>query len=752
MRTGIPLISLLTLLFSRTAQGDTLQAGDYTQLCSGIVTYDYYLPTGYTAAAINTAVLAATSSPYLPLLPNACQVAIKKLVCASAYLQSGVSYGGNLPFIRPCTSLCTATTAAGVCGGLLEAFGMQNDCTATSTATGLPVYSDGTNDVCNDMSSATVLIQSTKEPYLGTQCTGISADIFVPSGPAVDVSIAPMQQPYVMQTIVEAAVTAKLAQLPVYLDETCQSASKKLVCGVAFMVPQVQPVAAAIGLGELYLPQYPARSVCETYNTACAEFIATAQVTQGLNLTQDCDMHTSAAAGGYLQYPSSTQFLSGDVSGGLGLYLTTEPNTLDTYTPATTDPVCPTGFVIPEDPDRKGVIWVPGSGCAAACPRPMFTQTEYQHQETAARIIQSISVFLGVYMAITWTIFENLRKQYFVRMFINYSASISVFLCIGWMLPKARNYEERFCSTNATPSLLEDGGYCAAQGFVVQFIALAQSFAWLCVAVSTWIKVHHPRMRIEKYYHWTAAAVVFLTLICNTIPRAILKVPGYDGFSPYCLNEYDVKTAVTYGCLYSEIILIILIAAGCVIHIMRTAWRVRKRSLSDHDNKYIELLEVVRTPILFLFLFLFIWVLLIAVQINVDVMKDFAATGLYNWTACIFANFNGDNATSTGVCGAYPSDRIDPTNLTLIVITAYGQSTLTFIAFGAKSSVFKLWGDLLGVTKYFVKNPAEKMNSRGALKSAATPPKSRWVVSEANSATSAAQSPVPVSPIPTDRV
>jgi hypothetical protein len=39
--------------------------------------------------------------------------------------------------------------------------------------------------------------------------------------------------------------------------------------------------------------------------------------------------------------------------------------------------VCPTGFVVPEDATHDGVEWITGSGCAAACPRPMFTHNEY---------------------------------------------------------------------------------------------------------------------------------------------------------------------------------------------------------------------------------------------------------------------------------------------------------------------------------------------------------------------------------------
>jgi hypothetical protein len=39
--------------------------------------------------------------------------------------------------------------------------------------------------------------------------------------------------------------------------------------------------------------------------------------------------------------------------------------------------LCPVGFVAPDDPLRGGIDWVPGTGCAAECPRPMFTHAEY---------------------------------------------------------------------------------------------------------------------------------------------------------------------------------------------------------------------------------------------------------------------------------------------------------------------------------------------------------------------------------------
>jgi hypothetical protein len=110
----------------------------------------------------------------------------------------------------------------------------------------------------------------------------------VPSAPAVNAQLAPMQPPYVVQSIIEQGIQAKLAQLPVYVSAQCQAAARKLACGVAFMAPELQSdTAVQRYLGtELYMPQFPDKSVCYEYNAACAGFIAAAQASTGVNLSQ----------------------------------------------------------------------------------------------------------------------------------------------------------------------------------------------------------------------------------------------------------------------------------------------------------------------------------------------------------------------------------------------------------------------------------------------------------------------------------
>jgi hypothetical protein len=77
-------------------------------------------------------------------------------------------------------------------------------------------------------------------------------------------------------------------QLPVYISSECQEATRKLACGIAFMAPERQnatEVVAVLG-GSLYMPSFPHRAVCMSYNAACAEFIAVAAATTNVNLTQ----------------------------------------------------------------------------------------------------------------------------------------------------------------------------------------------------------------------------------------------------------------------------------------------------------------------------------------------------------------------------------------------------------------------------------------------------------------------------------
>jgi hypothetical protein len=88
--------------------------------------------------------------------------------------------------------------------------------------------------------------------------------------------------------------------------------------------------------------------------------------------------------------------------------------------------------------------------------------------ENFARGMQAIGFILGTFMAVTWTVFPDRRKQFFVRLFLYMSWGLSFSFVVAWINPGSRDRVDRFCSTNATPREQGDGGYCIAQGFFVQ--------------------------------------------------------------------------------------------------------------------------------------------------------------------------------------------------------------------------------------------------------------------------------------------
>lgn len=147
-----------------------------------------------------------------------------------------------IPYVRPCKELCTNTTSAGTsCAGLLELLGAAPDCDITieGTFANYSVYSE--DDTCNSVPGASMsgklfyslwewylhawkynsglrvcicvvclrmTVGSMKESYVVSDgvCSEVVSEFYVPPGPEVSSSLAPLQFPYVIQYALEAAV------------------------------------------------------------------------------------------------------------------------------------------------------------------------------------------------------------------------------------------------------------------------------------------------------------------------------------------------------------------------------------------------------------------------------------------------------------------------------------------------------------------------------------------------------------------
>jgi hypothetical protein len=239
-------------------------------------------------------------------------------------------------------------------------------------------------------------VQSTMEPYLKSNdpsgaCYGVVSKVYLPPAQLVNPLLAPMQSPFVVQTLIEQKLQSDLfSNLPVWLSRECEIALRKFFCGTSLMQPELQnigqvfqangiPIAAAkmslpmLGINKsfvdhsFYLPSYPHRKVCENYQTQCASFI---QASGLAALIPNCTKHVSSGSS-ILMYPEKGQTIVQLPLPSLSkvIQFTTQPNVnaSDPQHAFLFQTNCPPGFVVPDNKDDKDVIWIPGSGCALSC-------------------------------------------------------------------------------------------------------------------------------------------------------------------------------------------------------------------------------------------------------------------------------------------------------------------------------------------------------------------------------------------------
>eukprot|EP00595_Chromulina_sp_UTEXLB2642_P001367 CAMPEP_0196761414 /NCGR_PEP_ID=MMETSP1095-20130614/650_1 /TAXON_ID=96789 ORGANISM="Chromulina nebulosa, Strain UTEXLB2642" /NCGR_SAMPLE_ID=MMETSP1095 /ASSEMBLY_ACC=CAM_ASM_000446 /LENGTH=183 /DNA_ID=CAMNT_0042110947 /DNA_START=834 /DNA_END=1382 /DNA_ORIENTATION=+ len=146
-----------------------------------------------------------------------------------------------------------------------------------------------------------------------------------------------------------------------------------------------------------YLPSYPSQQVCEDYSSKCGGFI---QLSGLEALVPKCSSKTSSIS----NYPNSTQTIITLPIEGFEVALTTDPNELEDSNNNEYEPKCPTGFVIPDDPDNSLVRYVPDStsACAISCKFPFYTISEYDTFTRVSDVGPNIGLPMVFFVLIVW--------------------------------------------------------------------------------------------------------------------------------------------------------------------------------------------------------------------------------------------------------------------------------------------------------------------------------------------------------------
>lgn len=368
--------------------------------CLGVVDYAYFLPSTVSTVYLDQIAREQLSDVSLSTLPTQCQVSLKKAVCASVYLKcppnfsetdlttynykifSDVNKAFPLPFQRPCVSVCTNANTQ--CLGLLNLSNRALNCSAQTdysyggfgAAYGVSSYpfprtydSRFGPSVCNAM-PANNDVAGSSEPYVYAStngvCAGIVSSLYVPPGNLLSSDLAPMQGPFVVQSIIESQLAASIKALPAWLSPSCHLSLRKYFCGSYMLAPQAQKfddvliannfdartilgikfVLGSAGVNvsaflksTFYLPSYPTNQVCQDYANNCGAFINISEVA---SLIPRC----GAIVNGIIQYPLVNQTITSvALSPVLVVKYTTAPNQMSTASESGYQAICPDGCV-----------------------------------------------------------------------------------------------------------------------------------------------------------------------------------------------------------------------------------------------------------------------------------------------------------------------------------------------------------------------------------------------------------------------
>ena len=730
----------------------------------------------------------------LAILPTSCQISLKKLVCSNIYLKcpknidlSSVTYSGwnlyiytdilseltNLyganvvpspyipvPFQRPCKKICT--DVADSCLGLLGLIGLDQNCStrydysfgalsslyAAFPSLPKPYQYDASNNaaVCNAM-NVSFAVASTKEPYLHAldpngACYGITSELWVPPANLLDPSLASMQPPYVVQTMIEGQLADNFKALPAWLSKRCHLALRKYFCGSYMLAPSPQVVRqvfndngfsnnvlfgltyagyvrASLLSYEFFLPSYPHVSVCEEYVSACGDFVSLAGIAA---LVPNC----SAQTGSIKDFPSANQTIQ-SLPLSLGPYhstilFRTPPNSMASATTEAYTTSCPTGFVVPDKEDSR-TTWVPGTGCAVGCSWPTWTEKEWGQLRLTVTVAAWVGLPMVLMLLLTWTVDKDRRKQYLVIIFGIFSSIATIMFCAASVMP----IQATSCATNAVGYDQTDAvNFCTLQALLLLAAGVGTASSWAMLSVDLLLKVALGYRSTKSFKPFFLAFIVVLT--GSVVVAASFYPYGYIQAFPFCFMALGNDVYTVYvpmaACTIIGLIAMLIVIYRIVQSIMRTQVHSQDAdSLSSGGvaavfNKF----QMLKIPTLFLVAYLICVVAYESNRIvlyrtdheNKESANDFAK--------CVFQNYDGNSDSSwQSACGTHPSKRPSWPFSIFVMLALAGQSILISGIYLSNPSVWKYWISRLGLrgfkigTRYGVSGLNSKVSEGGSV-------------------------------------
>lgn len=434
----------------------------------------------------------------------------------------------------------------------------------------------------------------------------------------------------------------------------CQIDFRKMACGLKFPIPS-ETKALSFLFGSLYMPSFPSYDICLNFMNSCHDFLQLAPL-----LAMDCN----ATYGNIHLFPKTTQSIVVLDLGFGPISLDSTPNTMENTT-LELKTECPYALAVPDDPSLDKIGWIPGFGCAMACPFRCYTDNEMtgfynflSFSQWFTLICTTIALYHHLYLAS-----PSKRNIFFSITIISMWLIAALYVLI--LEGNGTNWQSITCKNNTvyrnllTATDTSKDFSCAF--FSIYYIFTYNLFFWVFIAMTSElfcrVVLELKSVTYYRYYYMygTGGIMIILTLI------QLLLTPDSDvtinGGIDFTCKWASSNSNINYYANSLPYLVIYLLGT------FTTIWFVRSLiTVSSKVGKvgFAEIWKTYRTLFISCFLFVGVFpmtILFIQPYYSYHKADDFVDSAV-EWITCMIINFKSSNDHQyLQTCGYYPSDR-----------------------------------------------------------------------------------------------
>lgn len=136
--------------------------------------------------------------------------------------------------------------------------------------------------------------------------------------------------------------------------------------------------------------------------------------------------------------------------------------------------ICPTGFVVPDNPSDPDIEWVNGTNCAVACISPVTNRETFSDGQAMVTLFGYLGFFGLMFLLLTYKV-SSKEMHYLTYYNVKFALGATIFT----IFQSFQTVEDRFCRDNANAISNRDGFVlCNVQATVAIYVSMGVVVCW----------------------------------------------------------------------------------------------------------------------------------------------------------------------------------------------------------------------------------------------------------------------------------